>query len=81
MGFWPLWIPGGGSPDPGVAEPGAAEPATPGIGADGSDQGGLFPDTESTGAGENGGGDDDDWGGGGEQQGDPDWGSQTPPSE
>jgi len=27
--MWPIWLPGFGTPDPGVAEPGSTNPATP----------------------------------------------------
>jgi hypothetical protein len=47
MGFWPLWLPGGGSPDPGIASPESAEPATPGIPPDGSNPG-TYPGEEIT---------------------------------
>ena len=42
MGIWPLWLPGGGNADPGVASPESAEPATPGLPPDGSDPG-MYP--------------------------------------
>ena len=67
MGFWPLWLPGGGSPDPGVAEPGSTEPATPGIGPDGSNPG-NYPEGNDVGEGRPA--DDGDWGEGGTEQGD-----------
>ena len=59
MGMWPLWLPGGGSPDPGVAEPGSTEPATPGIGPDGQNPG-TYPEGDDSGMG------DEPWAGEGE---------------
>jgi len=38
----PIWIPGLGSPDPGMAEPGSTVPATPGFSPEEGPQ--LFPD-------------------------------------
>lgn len=65
-------MPGGGSPDPGVAEPGSLEPATPGLGPDGADPG-IYPDSGAEGSEMGGGSGWDD------EEGM--WGQQPPPSE